>query len=302
MANRGRGEAPTSSWAGIAKGVAPREFARRLRCMSETADLAKEPELGRIGVCIYCGSTENLTDEHVIPFALGGVAQLRDASCDACREVTSKFERLVLREQLGLFRARKGLPTQHPRNRPTEVEVRVRTEAGWKDARMPIQGSSAAGLFPRFPPPGVVVGRAPGAPIPLKYVAVILSAKDEIGHDFARRVGVEEVSQTAKAYPAEFMQMLAKIAWGFSVSLIGLDRLDPAILGVIQGTDPDPSRWVGCPHPGASSFDAPAAEGPPLQVRVGEVGPYVLSGIRLFADDGAPEYLVVVGRTKAAWR
>jgi hypothetical protein len=95
------------------------------------------------------------------------------------------------------------------------------------------------------------------------------------------------------------MQLLAKVAWGFSVSLLGLDRLDPAILGVIRGTDPNPDRWVGCPAPEMSGFDEPA-NNDELQARVREVGPFVLAWIRFFASRGAPEYMVVVGRTKPA--
>jgi hypothetical protein len=72
--------------------------------MSEVA--VNERDLGRVGVCIYCGATDGLQDEHVIPFGIGGPAKLFDATCASCAEMTSAFERLVQRDQLGAFRCR----------------------------------------------------------------------------------------------------------------------------------------------------------------------------------------------------
>jgi len=37
--------------------------------------------LRRIGKCIYCGSTEALSDEHIIPLGLNGAWILEQASC-----------------------------------------------------------------------------------------------------------------------------------------------------------------------------------------------------------------------------
>ena len=39
------------------------------------------------GECIYCGALAKdveLTDEHIIPYSLGGEAIILDASCKAC--------------------------------------------------------------------------------------------------------------------------------------------------------------------------------------------------------------------------
>jgi hypothetical protein len=218
----------------------------------------QETNLGRISACIYCGATDDLTDEHVIPKGLGGPAVLYDASCRSCAKTTSAFERLVLRDQLGAFRVRMGLPTRRPKTRPTEFPARVRRGTEWEDVRLPMDKFTAIGAFPRFPLPSVVARRAPGEGIRIRYTGIAVVPHDGIGNDPPRRAGVDAVEQTVRAYPGAFMQVLAKIAWGFSVSLFGLHRLDPAILGVIHGTDPDPDRWVGFPPPETSGFDAPA--------------------------------------------
>ena len=54
------------------------------------------------GACIYCGATDAaLSDEHVVPYGLGGSHVLRKASCCRCAAITSKFERKVMRELWG---------------------------------------------------------------------------------------------------------------------------------------------------------------------------------------------------------
>jgi hypothetical protein len=259
----------------------------------------QEENLGRVGVCIYCGATDDLTDEHVIPKGLDplyGRAKLYDASCRSCARMTSAFELRVLRHQLGPFRHRLGLHTSHPKRRPTTYPARIRRGDEWQDVELPIDKYTPTAIFPRFPPPGVMVGRAPGAPIPRRFVAIAVVPKDEIGFDPARRAEADEIQQNVVAYPADFMQMLAKIAWGFSVSHYGIDQLIPAILGVIHATDPDPARWIGCSPPEVVLFDGPPT--PAYQVSVKAIGPFVIAAIRLFVDRGAPEYMVVVGQLR----
>jgi HNH endonuclease len=50
-----------------------------------------------IGACIYCGSLENLTEEHIIPYGLGGNLSLKKASCSNCAKITGKLEQTLLR-------------------------------------------------------------------------------------------------------------------------------------------------------------------------------------------------------------
>jgi hypothetical protein len=53
------------------------------------------------GLCIYCGKRDvRLTDEHVVPFSLGGHHILEAASCLTCADITKKFEQDVAREPL----------------------------------------------------------------------------------------------------------------------------------------------------------------------------------------------------------
>ena len=60
------------------------------------------------GACIYCGSAfsqNDLTDEHIIPFALGhNTLIFEKASCKHCAATIQPYEQEVLKKQLGDFR------------------------------------------------------------------------------------------------------------------------------------------------------------------------------------------------------
>jgi len=86
---------------------------------------AEIPLTRYIGKCIYCGSEENLTDEHVVPYGLNGPWKLLKASCANCSKITSVFERFVLRSQFMLPRAALKLPKYHPKKRPKEFSFEV---------------------------------------------------------------------------------------------------------------------------------------------------------------------------------
>src|SRR5262245_16905729 len=75
--------------------------------------------------CIYCGTdggTDELRDEHMVPYWLGGHAALRQASCRACEAVTSLVEMYLARHIFRQFRShvrapsRRQLPTVLPAN------------------------------------------------------------------------------------------------------------------------------------------------------------------------------------------
>jgi len=45
-----------------------------------------------VGRCIYCGSTEGLSNEHIVPANLGGTIILYKASCETCRKLIHRVE------------------------------------------------------------------------------------------------------------------------------------------------------------------------------------------------------------------
>lgn len=63
-------------------------------------------------LCIYCGATENLEDEHIIPYGLGGRWVLPKASCSRCAKITGKFENNCLKKMYGSTRQLLGIPSR----------------------------------------------------------------------------------------------------------------------------------------------------------------------------------------------
>ena len=93
----------------------------------------------RVGRCIYCGSRENLSTEHIVPRSLGGDHVLLEASCPSCRDATSRFERIVSGQDFLLFRTVLELPTYHPKSRPKTFRGRVRRGEVWTEEDIPVE-------------------------------------------------------------------------------------------------------------------------------------------------------------------
>lgn len=104
--------------------------------------------------CIYCGADNADSEEHVIPYCLGGTQVLEDASCGRCRDLTSLFELHVCRYTYSWMRKVTGYPSRKPKNMPTTVPV-VFVEASGEERRrdLPIEQVPFPVLVPQFPLP-----------------------------------------------------------------------------------------------------------------------------------------------------
>ena len=114
---------------------------------------------------------------------------------------------------------------------------------------------------------------------------------EEVG----RRLSAQRVSFTATFQPVgAFARLLAKIAYGCAVAAVGCDlsRFEETyVLPVILGESDDVGRWVG----GLGNDQTPP------ESDLHYVKYYLDDGelrvhVRLFAQFGAPEFVVVVGR------
>ncbi len=95
--------------------------------MDITIPTQKYPSVGK---CIYCGSADNLSTEHIIPFGLWGRLELPNASCEKCREITQKFETQVQQQFLGGFRARTKVPLRKGKKRNYKLQISVVASTG----------------------------------------------------------------------------------------------------------------------------------------------------------------------------
>jgi hypothetical protein len=91
-----------------------------------------------------------------------------------------------------------------------------------------------------------------------------------------------------------FARAIGKIAYGFAVLQLGLERImDRYVVPAVLGEANDIGRWVGndavAPLGASTGLHA-------LTIRVDAKEAHVF--VRLFANFGAPEYHVVVGRIR----
>src|SRR5690606_12150322 len=166
--------------------------------------------------CIYCGSSARLSNEHVIPYALGGTFLIVDSSCEVCRKVTQKFENSALNQ--GSMREARyvtGLQsrTKHA-NAQREVAISL-VRSGFESTEtfatdeLPLLLS-----LPCFSAPLPFDFRVDGR-IGLNGWATLRFGSDE--QDFLHSVGASEMHfQEPRKNLVAFARMIAKIAFGFA--------------------------------------------------------------------------------------
>ena len=252
----------------------------------------KQPFLGPVGRCIYCGANNvKLGREHTLPKSLGGegIFVVQEASCSTCSEITSRFERHVAREILFAARAKHRMPTKNKCKRPTHLPLSVQIGDDQKIIGVPIDAYPAVVPLLIFPPPGYlekrpysagisVIGTTLGGP-PIKEIRSSLN--------------IDKFKVTVAFKPVYFARLLAKIAYGFSIITFGPSVIDTSYVrqAIINPTD-DLGQWVGC-----------VSEYPPektnnvheLKLSIKNDDIYVT--VRLFANYQTPEYLVITGRS-----
>jgi hypothetical protein len=252
-----------------------------------------DPVSKYIGKCIYCGSADNLTDEHIVPRGLGGPWKLLSASCNECAKITSGFERDVVRGFFILVRTKLGLPTYHPKKRPDSFSFMVTVDGKEEVVNFPVSDCPTLFMMPQFEKPGYIRKDTQGKGI----LVTGMSLHGKGLRELKTKYNVQNISITVELRTS-FARVLVKIAYGMAVLWYGLDMIEEAyVLPCILGKKDDVGQWVGCEDPHKSLDLLPRERflhRIDLLTKKSEVG----ARIRLFANYQTPEYLVIVGRLK----
>lgn len=122
-------------------------------------------EYPSFGECIYCGALAHateLTDEHIIPFSLGGKVVIREGSCKPCAAETTKIENEVSRKVLWDFRLHAKAPTRRKKERPKEREFIYSIARGERQTKtVPIADHPYFTPMPVWGLPGLLTGAQP---------------------------------------------------------------------------------------------------------------------------------------------
>jgi hypothetical protein len=253
-----------------------------------------------VGSCIYCGTKEGeMTNEHVIPFGLGGTLVLPKSSCKQCAKETARMEQTIQRMLLGPFRIRLGLPTRRPKERPQELELEISRNSrvikrNVKIAEFPLIYHAA-----KLPPPRILSGLPPTDKLDYEIAAIMV---DVDINKYISRPG--EAFSAGQFEPIIFYRFLAKIAHSFAVGRLGLRHFRSFFLqDIILGKADVPTNSLFQLIGGGPDIAIPPYSDPTLgtlhslQTRSAPAPSfrYVVATFQLFWFLKAPVYDVVVG-------
>ena len=244
-----------------------------------------------VGRCIYCGSDggqDGLSEEHIIPLSLGGVAVLPEASCASCRDKTSEVERHCARDMFGVLRIKGGYPTRRPAQRPTKLPIVFRLDGQEAAIDVPIDQYPDILVMPHFPQPGMLRGAA----LSTSWEGGVIIAQTQKP---TRMVGADEAVVSSYLNPWTFTRFLAKIAHGLAVLRYGVDGFRPLLIDHILAGDRHAPHLIGG-HTQSYLPDEGTEHDLAMYTLTSDQGDrMIVAQIRLFAYRKTPTYTVVTG-------
>lgn len=223
--------------------------------------------------CIYCGSTEDLRKEHIIPNGLNGYWIINKGSCKMCADITSKFEREVLRDSMITARKFLGLRSYRKKRQPNIFPMIIEEDGEIKEINVSIDKYPSLILFPTNK----------------NIVAIQLNSMGSLMNIYRDNI----INVKYRLNGKSFARMLAKIAYGFSVVHFGIENFkDIYVVPSILGEKDDIDLWVSCIDENIKLKEEKCLH----NIIIETIGYDVVVKIKLFAIYPVPEYKVVVGR------
>lgn len=198
--------------------------------------------------CMYCGSLKDkdLTDEHIIPFGMGGDLVFRKSSCKSCAKKTSQDEMKILRGFMYDGRLVGNLPSRRKKNQPTTITNILLRKDGTEFTKEFLLKSGAAVIhLPIFTEPGVIFGKAPEEGAEIKELSTLHLGLDSFA-SFSKKNNVSGIKFNTKIDVISFCKVLCKIAYGYHVYKKGLfPREESPALKIMLGEITTMKHWMG---------------------------------------------------------
>lgn len=255
-----------------------------------------------VGNCIYCGSNQDLTLEHVIPYGLGGKIELPEASCRACARITSDFEHTCLRTMYGPLRLLYDMPSRRKKKRPETLPLKIKKNANdeWSYTNVAQEQYPFLILFPYFTAP-LILARPPlpvnrGAATDRFWIRGASPAYvfNDLLEGLTRKLRVHSIMPEAKAHVAEFCQMLAKIAYSYAVGELGYNSFEPYLIpNILNAELANCDSYIGS----LENDETPSGALHELSLGNSMNNNLIVVRVRLLSKLGTPTYFVVVGKS-----
>ena len=213
---------------------------------------------GPIGRCIYCGGSggaKGLSDEHIIPYSLGGRAELLKASCSACAKETSRLELYLGRNIFWELRVHAGAPTR--RRFPDELPARILIGDAAIQKLMPVADHPFFLLTPVWMPAGILRGVQPSAEFESASAHLYYFIPDNLRETLSL-----SAHETAEVRPqltrgidyTTFARALTKVAYCQAVANIGFSEFRSlATTDIILGRYPNVPYFVHSAYSGSAA-------------------------------------------------
>lgn len=245
------------------------------------------------GACIYCGATDSvLSDEHVVPYSLGGSHVLRKASCGRCADITKKFEQKVARDLWGDARVAFDAPSRRKSQREQKLNMLDQSGRG-KELFIPAAEYPAGFVFYKMCQAGLLQGLPADVDVSSRWQLVVID-DDQRKKNFLTKYPTRKLSLSFRHVPQDFGRLLAKIGYGHV--LTELDPVDfrPICVPYILGHKANVSYVVG----GTFEEQVPERDNG-YSLRTAGFGSanrlMLVALVRLLSNTYAPAYHVVVG-------
>lgn len=245
------------------------------------------------GICIYCGRADApLTDEHVVPYSIGGELVLKDASCRKCAAITSRFELKVMRELWGTARVAFDAPTRRRARRRKEV-LTMPPGSGLGSDVIPTSEYPAGFVFYTMGIAGVLQGLSDDDDESGIWRMEVID-DDERREKFLAKYPERSLSLIFRHVPSDFARMIIKIGYGQMLTMLSPCDFRPLCVPYILGYLDNVSRIVGMnpererPVPDRGYILKNFGFGTLDKITL-------LASVRLLANTQTPTYHVVVG-------
>jgi hypothetical protein len=248
-----------------------------------------------INKCIYCGSTSDLRDEHILPYSLWGTEVLKKSSCRACEQVTTKFERHVARELLLPVRAYMGYRSRRKSKLPNSFDLDVTYKDGSKKTlNLPAKEHPALIVFPEYAVPRLLRDGKQQQGINITGTRLIGYGADLLA--LQQQYGFSSLTHTITFKATNFEKFLAKWAYCTAVNQYGLEAFSKVyVLDDILGKTDTIGSYIGNVEYGIIGKRAALAA---FHIAEDD-NRRVAVWLKLFANSDSPEYLVIVGELNA---
>lgn len=253
--------------------------------------MTKTQKYKSVGFCIYCSATDKkLSDEHIVPYGLGGRMILPTSSCAKCAEITGTIERSLQGRMFGPLRLKLGMRSRHKKQAPNSTFGVVDENGKTKLVRVPAEDYPKCVLGLDMPAACIVSEQNPNSISYGRPVFKILQS------EFERLKRDENIGTIgADIEIGIFLRCMAKIAHAFIYTGVCEYKFDPLLTKFILGEEPNPPlTYIGGNDLGMPETDRMHSILHCFREIRGEQYTYV--AVQLFSFLGAPSYGFFAGK------